>query len=104
MKTLIRVTAQYYENYAANNTDWDGKEEAWKPKGSQEFEFFADSDHFLYNADDCVKAIQSLLEDESGSFVRYEYIQHDIIFSEIFPLEGFDEKLQKIIESKKVKV
>jgi len=102
MKTLVRISTQYYENYAAHNSDWDGKKEGWKPKGGQEFNIYADSDDFFYGEEACIEAIKCLLKEKSNLYVRFEYVEHEIIFSEPIILEGFEEKLNQIIESKNV--
>lgn len=103
MKTLVRIQTQYYENYAAHDLDWDGKSEAWKPKGVQEFQIYASSDDFFYGEDACVKAIKSLVNEQSNHFVKFEYIDYEIVFSKSITLEGFEEKLSQILESNNVK-
>ena len=102
MKTLVQITAQYYENYAAHNSDWDGKREGWKAKGGQVFQIYADSDDFFYGEEDCIEAIKSLLKEQSNPYCKYEYVSHEIIFSEPITLEGFEERLNQIFESKNV--
>jgi len=97
MKTLVRISAQYYENYAAHNSNWDGKKEGWKAKGGQEFFTYVHADDFIYVPDFCQKAIKSLLAEKSNLYVRYEYVEHELIFSEPIALEGFEEKLNQII-------
>ncbi len=103
MKTLVTITAQYYENYASHDLDWDGKKEAWKAKGGQEFQIYADSDDFFYGEESCVEAIKCLLKEVSNPCHKYEYVSHELIFSEPIPLEGFKEKLNQILESNNVK-
>ena len=87
MDTLISITAQYYENY---NTSGEGAPH-WKPKGGQIFTLRADSDLFFYVEDRCVEAIKILLAKESNSYCRYEYIEHELIFSEPVELKGFED-------------
>ena len=101
MKTQVRISAQYYENYAAHDLNWDGKKEGWKPKGGQEFIIYADSDDFFYGSEACVEAIKALLKEQSNLYARYEYIEHELIFSESITLEGFEEKLSQILEAEK---
>jgi hypothetical protein len=90
--SLVRITAQYYENY--------GTAEAphWKPKGGQEFSLRADSDSFFYCQEECVKAIKMVLAAKSGDYVRYEYLEHDLVFEEPRQLssEDFEMALQKV--------
>lgn len=92
MNTLCQITTQYYENYG------DSKNPHWKPKGSQLFTIDVDSDSFMYVEDNCIKAIKSLLEDQSNNHCRYEYISHELIFSKPIELKGFEEKLESIFE------
>ncbi len=73
MKTLLLITAQYHENYGANS---------WKPKGSQTFTLRVDSDMFCYAKDECIKAIQSLLDRQSNEHERFTYVEHELIFHE----------------------
>jgi hypothetical protein len=99
MKTLVHVTAQYFENY----NFYDAGEPRWKPKGGQVFSLMVDSDLFFYMKDECVKAIQSLLDEQSNSHSRYEYIDHELIFHGITPLndDKFVEAFQKECNSEK---
>ena len=100
MKTLVQITAQYYENYAFGNDDYDGVP-SWKPKGEQIFKMYVDeTDDFLYAEEHCIEAIKQLLEGESNKFCRYEYVGYEIIFHEPIELTGFDEKLEAILKAK----
>lgn len=96
MDTLITITAQYYENY---NTSGEGTP-YWKAKGGQTFTLRADADSFMYAKEFCVEAIQQLLARESNDYCRYEYVDHDLIFSEPIELKGFEKALDKIIAEK----
>ena len=78
--TLCQITAQYYENYAAQNEDWDGKKQGWKAKGGQIFEIMVDSDDFLYCEDVCIETIKDLLAAGSDLRYKYEYVSHELIF------------------------
>jgi hypothetical protein len=84
MKTLVHVTAQYYENY---NTSGVG-EPYWKPKGGQVFSLMVDSDLFLYGKRECVKSIERLLGEVSNDYCRFEYIDHELVFGGIEPLDS----------------
>jgi hypothetical protein len=92
--SLVRITAQYYENY--------GSAEAphWKPKGGQEFSLRADSDSFFYCEEECVKAIKKLLVVRSSDYVRYEYLEHELVFEEPRELssEAFEVALQEVYQ------
>jgi hypothetical protein len=96
MDTLISISAQYYENY---NTSGEGAP-YWKPKGGQLFTLRADSDFFFYDEETCVEAIKELLERTSNAHCRYEYIEHELIFSEPIELQGFQAVLDKHLEQK----
>ena len=98
MKTLVIITAQTYENYGAHN--WNGQgdcPQAWKPKGSQTFTLRVNSDAFLYMADECVKAIHSLLAEQSNNFERFTYIEHELVFHE--PIALSDEKFEVFLQA-----
>ena len=90
--SLVRITAQYYENY--------GSAEAphWKPKGGMKFSLRADSDSFFYCTEECVKAIKMLLAAKSGDFTRLEYLEHELVFEEprVLSSEDFEMALQKV--------
>lgn len=98
MKTLLQITAQYYENYGAHS--WDGQGECpqrWKAKGGQMFTLRVDSDYFMYAEEQCVKAIAILLEKQSNEYVRYTYIDHELIFCEPIILD--DAEFEKELET-----
>lgn len=97
-KTLVVITAQYYENYGYS----DGSD-FWKPKGGQEFHIYADSDDFFYGEQFCIQAIKEMLAEESNAFARYEYLSHELIFSDPIKLdsEKFAKKLGGIYEQQK---
>ena len=68
----------------------------------QEFQIYADSDYFFME-ESCIEAIKCLLKEVSNVCHKYEYVSHQLIFSEPIPLEGFEEKLSQILESNNVK-
>ena len=79
MNVKINVTAQLYENYGFH----EGRE-YWKPKGGMLFTIEdIDSDVVMY-ADNkkVVEAIQRQLELRSSDLEKFEYIDHEVIFSE----------------------
>lgn len=85
--TLIRITAQVWENYGSEETPY------WKAKGGQEFNLMADSDDFFYGEEMCLKAIDKILLTRSNSHYRYERLDHEIIFGEprtIFTYEFYE--------------
>lgn len=90
--SLVRITAQYYENYGTAELPY------WKPKGGQEFSLRADSDSFFYCTEECVKAIKKMLAARSGEYVRYEYLEHEVVFDEpkAMSTEEFEIALQMV--------
>lgn len=80
MNTLLQITAQVHENYG-----WSGQGECpehWKPKGGQMFTLRVDSENFMYAETECIKAIDTLLANQSNEYWRYTYIGHELIFHE----------------------
>lgn len=93
MKTLLHITAQVHENYGAH--DWNGQgkcPQSWKAKGGQMFTLRVDSDMFCYAETECIKAIDTLLANQSNDYVRYTYTEHELIFHE--PIALNDEQFQ----------
>ena len=90
-KTLVHITAQYSENYGTSENP------IWKFKGGQIFRLYADDVHFMYGKEQCVKAIETLLAKQCNPICRYDYHSHELIFSDIIPLDNdlFDKELQK---------
>ena len=79
MNVKISVNTQRYENYGFH----EGRE-YWKPKGGMLFTIEdIDSDVVMY-ADNkkVVEAIQRQLELRSSDLEKFEYIDHEVIFSE----------------------
>jgi len=79
MNVKISVNTQRYENYGFH----EGRE-YWKPKGGMLFTIEdIDSDLVMY-ADNkkVVEAIQRQLELRSSDLEKFEYIDHEVIFSE----------------------
>jgi len=91
MDTTIRITAQYYENYGF----YEGTEH-WKPKGGHEFIVKADSNMVMY-ADDLKEILIEMVAAQSNDYEKFEYIDHDVQFSEptLLSTEDFISKVQK---------
>ena len=91
MDTTIRITAQYYENYGL----YEGTEH-WKPKGGHEFIIKADSNMVMY-ADDLKEILIEMVAAQSNDYEKFEYIDHDVQFSEptLLSTEDFISKVQK---------
>ena len=92
MKTLVQITAQYFENYNFFN----GGTPNWKPKGGQVFNMYVDSDLFLYGEDTCIEAIKVMLEEQCDKLNKFEYISHELIFSEPIVLDN--DKFESIFD------
>ena len=93
MDNLVQITTQYYENY----NDSGVGEPHWKPKGEQIFKMRADSDCFFYGEEIAIAAINSLLKEQSNSHNKFEYISHEVIFSEPIELKGFQDRYETFV-------
>ena len=81
MTTLVHIFTQYYENY--------GSVEAphWKPKGGQMFSVNVDSDALMYCEDDVIINTMKHAVSQHDSFLfKYEYVSHELVFSDIISL------------------
>lgn len=81
MDTLVRITAQYFENYGT------GANPHWKPKGGQEFSIRIDSDILFYNKEGVESVLAHMLDRLSDDYVRYELISFEPVFSEPIKLD-----------------
>jgi hypothetical protein len=75
MDTICLIETQYYENYG------DAQSQHWKKKGGHKFTLMVDSDDFLYEEDVCISTLKEMLESQSNSHEKFEYISHELIFS-----------------------
>ena len=76
----LMVSAQYFENYAAHNDDWDGVREGWKAKGGVDFAIDMDCiDRLYFSSDDIEAAIKAVLRSKSNLVVRYELAGYEFI-------------------------
>ena len=90
MMCTIQVTAQYYENYSDTNTPY------WKPKGGVDFHFPLDADVALNIPPKMlVDALTKMVGDRSNDYSRYEYLEHEVKFSNPIVVEGLQEQLMK---------
>ena len=92
------ISTQYFENYAAHNEDWDGIQEAWKPKGGVDFVVDMDSSTRMYASKDNIKAaIDTVLLSKSNLVVRYELVGYEFMDSNPENItEQFTAELTKI--------
>lgn len=99
MDTTIRITAQYYENYAIGPNGPEGTPH-WKPKGGHEFTVKVDSDVAMY-ALNLKGILKDMVADQSNRYERFEYIDHEMIFSEPTELsaEIFSTKVRNQFEN-----
>ena len=91
MMCTIQVTAQYYENYSDSNIPY------WKPKGAVDFHFPVNSDVVFYSPKDMLKnALIKMVEKQSNGYALYEYIEHEVKFSNPIVVEGLERELERM--------
>ena len=94
MMCTIQVTAQYYENYSDTTTPY------WKPKGAVDFHFPLDADAVLYAPKGVlVEALTKMVEEQSNEYSLYEYIDHEVKFSNPIVVEGLGRELERMLIS-----
>jgi len=101
MDTTIRITAQFYENYAIGPNGPEGAP-YWKPKGGHEFIVKVDSDMVMYSDHgDLTAALTAMVAEQSNDYEKFEYINHEVIFGKPTELstEGLESKLRKQFQS-----
>ena len=79
MTVKVNVNAQRYENYGFHEGN-----EYWKPKGGVLFVIEdVDMDEVAYSWEEqIVAAIKEQLDANSNDLEKFEYIDHEVIFSE----------------------
>ena len=99
MDTTIRITAQFYENYAIGHNGPTGAP-YWKAKGGHEFILKVDSDLAMY-APNLKDILSDMVADQSNQYERFEYIDHEMVFSEPTELsaEIFSTKVRNQFEN-----
>jgi len=97
MTVTLRITAQYYENY---NTSGEGAP-YWKPKGGHEFEVEVADSLAMYAdvKEELIPTIEVFLAGESNSMARFEYRDHEFVFSKPTQLdsEAFNASLDELM-------
>ena len=96
MNSRVLVHCQYFENY---NVDINGFGEVphWKPKGGYTFQMPIDSDIMVYGDEDkIIQAITNLVESQNSIAEKFEYREHELVFSEPTLVEGLKEEIQKL--------
>ena len=105
-KVNVLVNCQYFENYNVGpdgfNTFGDGKPH-WKPKGGHQFLMPLNSDTVMYiEPSELVDAIKVLVEKQNNIANRFQYIDHEIQWSEPDLIEGLDGEIEKIVQLKSI--
>ena len=91
MMCTIQVTAQYYENYSDSNIPY------WKPKGAVDFHFPVNSDVVFYAPKDMLfNAIDKMVAEQSNENALYQYISHEVKFSNPIVVEGLEKELERM--------
>ena len=96
MDVKVLVHCQYFENY---NLDINGFGEVphWKPKGGHTFEMPVGSDIMMYGDESkVIQAITNLVESQNSIAEKFEYREHELVFSEPTLVEGLGEEIQKL--------
>jgi hypothetical protein len=80
----IRIIAQYRENYAAGNENWDGKQTAWKDKGGSEFVVDLNKDKTLafLRWEELTEIAENVLASKSNLHVQYQLIDMERIMED----------------------
>ena len=103
MKSKVIINCQYKENYGAH--DWDGNGQCpqrWKMKGGFQFSVEMDADFLLYEEESCVAVFNQMLEAESNDYEAFEYIDHEIQWSEPTKLDS--DKFLKLLQKESAKM
>jgi hypothetical protein len=88
MMISILVSAQYYENYSDTETPY------WKPKGGVDFSFPVDSELVMYVRREFLENVLiKMVEKQSNEYSRYEYLSHEVKFSNPIVVEGLEREL-----------
>lgn len=91
MQVKVNIQAQVYQNY---NVDANGFGETpyWKPKGGFTFQIEdVDPDDLFYTDSRVLKDVfQSLLDKESNTAERFEYVSHELVTQEPAVIAGVD--------------
>jgi hypothetical protein len=74
----VRLTAQVYENYGSPDAL-----DHWKPKGGHVFLIPVNSDYVCFlPKSELMSRLNLLLERHSSDLFRYEYVDHEVLFSQ----------------------
>ena len=95
----VLILAQYSENYAAGNDNWNGQSESWKQKGGVNFTMnITDSERMFLNNDEIEEIISEILTEKSNKVSKYAYISHGFINADISDITAeFKNKFAKLV-------
>lgn len=91
----LEISAQVYDNYG---TETDPN---WKPKGGLQFNVKVDCDELLY-LPDVDMLCQDLLDSESNSQEKFEYLSYNIAFQK--PIKISTEKAMELMKKQYQKI
>ena len=80
MDCKLIIGCQYYENYNVGPEGF-GEIPHWKPKGGHKFQIKVDSD-VLWESDKLEEHLTKLVESQSTIAEKFEYRDHEILWSE----------------------
>ena len=83
MKNKVIITTQLYENYNVSEDGFNtcgNKKPYWKPKGGHQFFIMLDEGTLMYT--DVKKVLSKMVESHNSIAERFEYISHEIQWSE----------------------
>ena len=98
MDSKLLVHCQYYENYNVGPEGF-GEVPYWKPKGGHTFQMPIDSDTVFYaDEDKLIQAIKNLVESQNSIAEKFEYVEHELVYSEPTLVNGLLAEIQKLYE------
>ena len=98
MDSKLLVHCQYYENYNVGPEGF-GEVPYWKPKGGHTFQMPIDSDTVFYaDEDKLIQAIKNLVESQNSIAEKFEYVEHELVYSEPTLVNGLLTEIQKLYE------
>jgi|TARA_B110000977_G_scaffold142116_1_gene180305 hypothetical protein len=108
MNIKLLVHCQIYENYNVSSEGFNtygDKQPHWKPKGGHTFSMPVDSDAMMYAEKEILlQAIKTLVESQNSIAEKFEYVEHEAVFSEPTLVEGLGVEIQKLYIENEVAV
>lgn len=95
----VIILAQYAENYAAGNSDWNGESESWKQKGGVNFTMnISSSERIFLSNNEIAEIIAEILSEMSNKVSKYTYISHEFVDAGVVDITSqFKSKLAKLV-------